>query len=394
MEERLMTKPESEWDPTAYEDVADRMAQMADIRRRCPVAYTEARGGQWTVSRYKDLVAVASDPATFSNGKAPRFGRRLPPLEVDPPEHSIFRRALQSFWLPSRMRKLEPSIQAATDSLLHPLLERGEGDLARGLAYPLPVMALCAQLDISFEHWEQVKTWAEESLGAESPDAEERALAKVAHDHLMSLASRIVSERRLNPRDPEDDITSAMLALEIDGEPIDDDLVAGVLRLLISAGHNSTTNALGNTFLYLATNQDAQDALRAAPEKIPVAVEELLRWESPVQEMPRWATADAEIHGRSIREGDRLGMLWAAGNRDEEIFPEPDACILDRKPNRHLAFGYGIHTCIGAPMARMELKIAVRELLSRTRRFEVAGEVVRKPYHHMGVSHLPTAFTF
>jgi cytochrome P450 len=108
--------------------------------------------------------------------------------------------------------------------------------------------------------------------------------------------------------------------------------------------------------------------------------------------MPRWATKDVELGERHIRAGDKVGLLWASGNRDDAVFPEPDVCVLDRRPNRHLAFGYGIHTCIGAPLARMELRLAVEELLARTRRFSIAGEVVRSQYHHMGVKTLPVTF--
>jgi cytochrome P450 len=389
-----MSHRQSEWDPNLHDEVDDRMAQLAEMRATCPVAYTGARGGQWTVARYKDLMAVASDPATFSNGKAPRFGRRLPPLEVDPPEHMTFRRTLQRFWLPSRIKALEPRVQASAASLLDPLIERGGGDLARDYAYPLPVFALCALLGISDENWGDIKRWAEESLGAESDDPDERNAARAAHDHLMAHAHQIVADRRLNPRNPEEDVATALLDLEVEGVTIDDDLVAGVLRLLISAGHNSTTNALGNILLYLAGNPDAQELLRQEPERIPQAMEELLRYATPVQDMPRYATRDVELAGRTISAGDRLGLLWGSGNRDEEIFEEPDRCILDRRPNRHLAFGYGIHTCLGAPMARMELRVAVHELLSRTRSFSVDGEVKRKGYHHMGVSHLPLRFEF
>lgn len=359
------------------------------MRRQCPVARTDIKGGMWTVLGYQELVDVASDPASFSNGGAPRWGRRLPPLEIDPPEHTPFRRILQRFWLPSRIRAMEPSVRASAVELLSPLLVNGGGDFAKGYAYPLPVMALCELLGVESTYWDDIKVWSEESLGAESHDERERASARKAHDHLMAHAHAIVADRIVRPRDPEIDIASALLAAEVESRKLDQELIAGVLRILISAGHNSTTNALGNVVLYLAENRDAQDLLRREPDRIPGAMEELLRWASPVQELPRYATKDVEVGGRQIKAGDRLGMLWGAGNRDETVFTEPDRCILDRKPNRHLAFGHGIHTCLGAPMARMELRVAVEELLARTTSFEIAGEVQRKPYHHMGVSRLP-----
>jgi cytochrome P450 len=362
---------------------------MREVRQKCPVAGTDLRGGVWTVLGYKALVEIASDPKTFSNGLAPRFGRKLPPLELDPPEHTVFRRLLRPFWLPSGIAAMEPSVRASAVSLMQPLIDSGGGDLARGLAYPLPVMALCALLRISKENWDNIKLWAETSLGAESRDPAERAVAVEAHERLVDHAREMVEDRQAHPQDPEEDIASALLAARIDGEALDPELIAGVLRLLISAGHNSTTNGMGNVLLYLAEHPEAQAELRRRPEIIPAAIEELLRWQSPVQELARWATRDVELCGRQIKAGDRLGMLWGAGNRDETVFPDPDACIFERTPNRHLAFGSGIHQCLGAPMARMELRVVVEELLSRTESFEVAGPVERKPYHHMGVSRLP-----
>jgi len=384
-----MSDVKPDWNPAEHEGVQARMEQMAEVRARCPVARTDLRGGMWTVLGYQELVGVASDPGTFSNGGSPRFGRKLPPLEVDPPEHGDFRRILQRFWLPSRIRAMEPSVRASTIALLEPLVAAGGGDFAVDLAYPLPVMALCTLLGVEDRYWPDIKRWSEESLAAESTDAKERAQARAAHEHLLAHAHGIVADRKAHLRDTETDIASALLAAEVDGQKLDEDLIAGVLRILISAGHNSTTNALGNIVLYLAENPEEQEWLRARPERIPVAIEELLRFATPVQELPRYATCDTDLAGREIKAGDRIGMLWGSGNRDTRVFEQADRCLLDRRPNRHLAFGHGIHTCLGAPMARMELRVALEELLARTTSFALAGEAVRKPYHHMGVSYLP-----
>jgi cytochrome P450 family 130 len=389
-----MSKPEDirseiTWNPAEHTDVDARMAQMADMRARCPVGFTNARAPHWTVSRYKDLQQVALDADTYSNAGAPRFGRPLPPLEVDPPVHGLYRAALQKFFLPSRVRALEPVVLGCARQLLAPILSRGGGDLVREFANPLPVYALCAILGLDPSRWEDLKRLGELQLGIESPDPEEQATAQDAHTQLMTLAEEVIAERRRHPREPGEDVVATFLAMEVDGKPLDDGLIAGMIRLFISAGHNSTTNALGNMLLYLARNSDAQSALRADPSGIPVAVEELLRFESPVQEMFRWATCDSELGGQAIGAGDRVGLLWGSGNRDEAIFPEADRCLLDRRPNRHLAFGYGIHTCLGAPVARMELRVALSEILQQSSNFALAGEVLRKPFHHMGVYRLP-----
>lgn len=389
-----MTDSRIEWDPAEFDNVDERMAQLKQVRAECPVGFTTRRAPHWTVARYKDVQAVAKDAGLFSNGGAPRFGRPLPPLEVDPPVHSTFRSALQGFFLPTRVQALELKVRNCTSELLDPLLARGSGDLVREFANPLPVFALCEMLGLDRSDWTELKRLGELQLGAESPDPAEREAALAAHDELMARANAIVAERRRQPRETGKDVISTFLAMEVEGKPLDDEMVAGMIRLFISAGHNSTTNGLGNALLYLARNQEEQDLLRREPERLPVAIEELLRFESPVQEMFRWATADCELGGQAIRRGDRIGLLWGSGNRDEEVFPDPDTCILDRRPNRHLAFGHGIHMCLGAPVARMELRVALTEVLSRTRRFEVDGEVIRKPFHHMGVYQLPVRFTF
>lgn len=389
MNEPRNVNPDIVWDPSEHTEVDARMAQLAQVRAQCPVGFTQARSPHWTVARYKDLQRVALDAQSFSNGGAPRFGRPLPPLEVDPPVHALYRSALQKFFLPSRVRALEPVVLASTRHLLDPLVSKGSGDLVREFANPLPVYALCAILGLDASRWEDLKRLGEQQLGIESSDPQEQAAAQAAHGELMAIANDIIADRRRHQREPGEDIVATFLAMEVDGEPLDDAFIAGMIRLFISAGHNSTTNALGNMLLYLARNAEAQDLLRSDPARIPQAIEELLRFESPVQEMFRWATDEVELGGQTIKAGERVGLLWGSANRDEDIFPDADRCILDRRPNRHLAFGYGIHTCLGAPVARMELRVALTEILAQTSSFRLDGEVMRKPFHHMGVYRLP-----
>ncbi len=223
----------------------------------------------------------------------------------------------------------------------------------------------------------------------ESAVEEERRAAFRAHETIMERARAIVADRQANPRDPAKDITAALLALEFKGEPISPERVAATLRLLLSAGHSSTTSALGNTLLYLATHLAVQERLRADGDGIPMAIEELLRCEAPVQAMPRYAAKDTQLGERQIGAGDRVSLHWGSANRDERIFPDPDRYILDRRPNRHLTFGNGIHRCIGAPLARLEIRKAVEKLLKRTRRFEVSGDVERTRFQQIGVAALP-----
>ncbi len=385
------TRPD--WDPTAPKDVPTRIAQMNDTRATCPVAHMNRNGGSYALLRYDDLTAAARDPETFSNAGAPRYDKPLPPLEYDPPAHPAYRALLQGFFTPPRVRALEPRVRESAIDLLQPLLANGGGDFAKLYSYPLPVLGLCALLNVPAQDWSDIKAWAEHTLLQDSDDPAERAFAGASHERILVYARALLAERRTNPRPPEDDIASALIAARIDGEPLDDEFMALTLRILISAGHNSTTSAIGNSILHLARNLEDQDKLRADPELIPLAVEEFLRLETPVQEMPRWTTKPVSIAGREIPAGARIAMFWASGNRDEAAFPDTERCILDRRPNRHLAFGHGIHTCLGAPMARMEIRVALEELLARTTRFEIAGDVQRAEFHRMGVVALPLKLT-
>jgi len=384
-----MTDRSIDWDPTAPDTVPERFEQMNDMRGRCPVAWNNRHGGEWSLLRYEDVVATALDPATFSNAGASRYAKPLPPLEFDPPEHGDYRRLVAGFFMPKRIQALELRVRQMAIDLIDPLIAQGGGDLAKDLSYPLPALGLCALLNIEGGHWGEIKAWSEATLLRDSDDPAERAIADAGHERILEFGLEMIAERRVNPRDPDDDVTSTLMAARVNGEAFDDDFIARALRIFISAGHNSTTSALGNALLFLAEHPDAQQLLRSEPSRIPAAVEEILRWETPVQEMPRWAVRDVEIGGRQIKAGERIALFWAAANRDAEAFPDADQCILDRKPNRHVAFGQGIHMCLGAPMARMEIRVALETLLARSRAFVLAGKPERARFHRMGVTALP-----
>jgi cytochrome P450 len=381
--------PVPDWDPGEPRTVPERMEQLKQMRERCPVAYTDRGDGYWTLLRHADIVAAALDPQTFGNSGPPRHGVHMPPLEIDPPAHREFRFLLNPFFMPKRVQALEPRVRAIAQRLIEPLLEKGEGDLAKELSYPLPVLTLCALLDLPEEVWPRVKRLSEETLLVESHDPDEKALARAAHQELMVYARELIEERKRNPREPNTDIASAIAAAQIEGKPIEPEAAAAMVRLLISAGHNSTTSGLGNALLYLAGHPQEQQRLRENPGELPAAIEELLRYETPVQAMPRYLRKEVQLHGRQIKAGERIDLVFAAANRDEQVFAQADQCVLDRKPNRHVAFGHGIHTCLGAPIARMEIRVGLELLLAKTRNFSIAGEVKRPPYHRLGVESLP-----
>ena len=385
--------PAPNWNSAGPEMQDDPLGTMAQIRAHIPVPFSDVgrngRGPHWSLMTHRDIVEAARDTDTFRNVGASRFPHRRPPLEADPPEHGHFRRALQPFFGAARMQALEVQVRADAIRLLDPLLDARGGDAARQFARPLPPRALLTLLGQPLDDWDTIKAWSEDVYLQGSPTDDERRRFEIANDGLWGYSRAMVTDRQQSPRDPEQDLVSALLATRADGEPLDPDLVAGVVRLLLAAGHDSTTSAVGIVLHYLARTPADQARLRADLSLVPNAVEEMLRFETPVFAMPRVVAHDVELHGRHLKAGDRVFLYFASGNRDAAAFDDPDRCIVDRRPNPHLAFGHGIHRCVGAPLARLELRVALEEWLKRTHEFGLAGEVTYQAWHRLGPRSLP-----
>jgi cytochrome P450 len=352
---------------------AQRLAEYQRLREECPVAWADDHGGFWTLTRHADVKEAARQPATFASGAPfimmPNFGDQIP-ISLNPPEHVGYRRLLNRYFSAGAMAQLEPRIRGFVVEQLEPLLAAGEGDVVSGFCQPLPARVLAALLNLPdaayLELVEQIAGF--ERMGWD-PGKVGAVIAEVFGNHI----GRVVAERRSEPLDPETDLLSGVMAAEVNGEPLPDDIVIQIGVQLIAAGHATTADALGGVMYRLATNPDIQMELRRHPEKIPTAVEEFLRIETPLPEIARDATQDVELHGRTIRAGDRVALNYGAANRDPEAFEHPTACIIERTPNDHLAFGSGIHKCLGAPVARLELRLALEEVLARTTEIELAG---------------------
>jgi cytochrome P450 len=379
------------FDPRDPALAADPHSTFARLRRRCPVAWTDRWGGFWALTRYDDLMAVAGDHRTFSNAvqnvvpHVARPGPRLAPLNVDPPEHTRRRRAINPTLKPRRVARLEPAIRRSVVELLLPLVERGEADLVRELAFPLPAYALADYLGVPGEEGLRMRAATERYTRA----LEEGSVEEVGRTtaEMTGFVRRLVAERRGRPADPERDLTTGLLRAQRDE---DGDLVTiESIRQVIAAGTIGVTLALASAIRHLAEWRDHQELLRARPDLIPAAVEELLRLYSPNLGFARTATREVEIRGRRIQAGDVVALVYASGNRDEAAFPDPDRFVLDR-PREHLAFGHGIHKCPGAPLARLEIRIALEELLRRTSVFELAGPVAWSRWPEYGPASLPT----
>ena len=392
--------PEADWNPDVPELLDDVPGALAEVRERCPVPYAiqPDGSGYFAFTRYEDIVAAALDPQSYSSASLRLMpdGLRRVPIELDPPEHTAYRRLLQPYFSQRRLAILEPRVRRFAGDLLQPLIEAGRADVAAGFTYPFPTRVLCATLNIPDEDWARLKLWAADASNRDPRRGNQRASqSPVGHEAFMAYARAMIAVRRREPLDPADDMTSGLLAARIDGQPLSDDAILGILRLMLSAGHNSTTISLGIVIAFLAEHQQAQTELRARPALIPDAIEEILRYHTPVvaNASPRVVTQDVEVRGRALQAGDQVVLVWGSGNRDDEAFAEADRCVLDRSPNRHLVFGYGVHRCIGAPVARQELRIAIEELLARTTSFALNGPVERGHWwRQRGPTVLPLRF--
>ncbi|HZR80975.1 MAG TPA: cytochrome P450 [Candidatus Binatia bacterium] len=350
--------------------------------------------------RYDDVLAILRDAAGWSSDIPLPPGIELPPdfapsmLITDPPEHGRLRGLVNQAFTPRMVARLEDRIRAVADELLDDALERGRVDLIESFTHPLPVIVIAEMIGVPVGDREDFKRWSDElveDLGtgilAFSPDQLDRQ-ARIRGE-MARYFEPLIAARRADPRE---DLLSGLVAAELEGSRLSFNEMISMLVLLLVAGNETTTNLIGNAALALLREGGQLARLRADRGLLASAVDEVLRWDSPVQATVRRATRRAEIRGHTVAEGE-LALVWiGSANRDEEIFPDPDRFDVARDPNRHIAFGFGTHYCLGANLARLEARIALDALLGRTRSFErVAGEPVARTESFIlrGVRKLP-----
>jgi cytochrome P450 len=387
--------PPPSFDPLSDDALRDPHAAHRDLRARCPIARSERWGGFWVLSRYDDILAVTRDHLTYVNSvqnvvpAVTTTGRR-PPLHFDPPEHTLWRKAMSGPFKAGALAELEPHTRAHTVRLLTPLLERGRCELVSELAGTLPVHVLCAFLHAQDAVTpEQIEQLSREFLQA-FQDRDSQALETTSR-RLYALAAAILDLRRQSPLDPERDVASALLAMRIDEASPSEDLLQGALRQLLVAGHVAVTMMIGSCARHLAEHLELQRQLREDPSKIERALDELLRLYTPNQAFCRTASHEVALHGATIRPREPVVLLYPSANRDEAAFEAPDQFRWDRA-RKHVAFGNGVHKCPGEQLARLELRVFLEELLARTRRFELAGEVELARWPEYGPRRLPLRF--
>lgn len=388
-----------DWDPLDPSATPDLMDAYAHLRAECPVAHTARHGGYWTLTRHADVVAAAQNTATFRSEQPfveNPFQERMIPLVLNPPEHGLYRRMLNQYFAPARMQAIEPRIRELVIEHLTPLMENGHGDLVRDLAYPLPARVLCSFLNLPDESWKALKALSnqrqQEIVSNHEALHDPNRAAKLDLD-FRSYVKEVVARRRMQPLDPARDLISGVITEKIGGEPLSDETVIAIVGQMVAAGHSTTTRALSSAFQFLVTSVEIQSRLRAERGLIESAVEEFLRLAPPLHQLGRTLTRDVTVEGRELSSGDLIALSWASANRDAAAFPNPDECVIDRMPNRHLTFGVGIHKCIGAPLARLELRIALEELVQRTAL--IAPDASAKPVtgFRSGFDSLPVRFS-
>ena len=362
------------FDPSDEDVVVDPYPSYAALRESCPVAHSDACGGFWMLSKYDSVQTVAGQPVLFSsNGGAtfPPVGNqvRAIPLEIDPPEHGKYRTLLQPWFSPAAVAKLTDNIRAVTRDLLDGFADRGHGDLVQELAIPLPSMVIANMMGFPQEDWSTFSHLADRMCETSRVMDEEANL-----EAAMNVFAYIAGEVARREETPLDDMITQLMNTEVDGKKMTDDQLLGMIFFVWIAGHETTVGGIGFALWYLATHPQVKQRLLEDRSLIPAAVEETLRLGSPVQHVMRTLTQDATVGGCPIPKGDRVVLSWGSANRDADVFPEPDELRIDRRPNRHLAFGFGVHRCLGAPLARLELRVMLEEVLDRIPDFRLTDE--------------------
>jgi cytochrome P450 len=407
MTEQLGTEARStprvtvDFDHHSPDIASDPYPSYAQLRGRCPVAWSTRHGGFWVLSDYASVYAASQDDETFRSAPTVAlpeqpYGIRNIPIDTDNPETEQLRRILLAGYSPGAVRKLEPGISAMADELIDGFAGAGSCDLVRDYAMPLPARIVLRVIGLDdgsaegdwFWYVERIHTIIHGMTG----DTEGTVAAG------MELAGRIVEH--MNRRRESGDYSGqlgALLTAEVDGAPLSDMDVMSYVFLLLFGGLDTTTAALANALVVLDRDRSLRTTLIEHPEKTATAVEEFLRFESPVQSLGRTISRDVEFGGQRMRAGERALLMWASANRDPAAFTDPDTVDLDRSPNRHLAFGVGLHRCLGSNLGRAMFHIMLERLLARVPDYRVTEDPTPHRYADSAIvyalHHLPVAFT-
>ncbi|OMC39555.1 hypothetical protein A5742_04890 [Mycolicibacterium fortuitum] len=376
----------SDWDPLSDLSVADPVAADAEMRNRCPVAYSDAWGGFWALFKFDDVKQAARDHETFTASQriiVPEPGRGpWLPLQSDPPAHKGYRDVVAPLFRASRLASFEPVLRTMTNELIDAFANDTEVDVIDKLARPLPALAIALLLGLPSSDWELLRRWSDTQI--EAMGSGDLAAIDAIQQEMVDYFDKQLEQRR---NAPSDDVISSMMAAQIDGRQLTVDELRGIFLLLIVAGHETTTNAIGSILIHLAQHPAKRRMLIEDPDAMNNAIEEFVRFVAPVRAGARTTSREVEIGGRTLPEGARVVLMFSSGSRDDEHFERADECQLHRRgAGKHLAFGTGVHRCLGEHLARLELRVVTREFLRRFADFEVVGSPIPSMWPVQGYS--------
>ncbi|MEE3328334.1 MAG: cytochrome P450 [Myxococcota bacterium] len=360
------------YDP-ADEAFPDRAFEIYRTLRDVHPVYHSAARESWVLSRYEDVKAAAADTDTFSSEQT-SISTGLRPMiqQMDPPRHDAVRNLLWKAMTPRRVAAMEPRVRELARGLIGAFLDRGEGDLLHDFASQLPSLVIGELIGIPPERRAAFLGWTEALITA-NPAVEWEA------NPFEAIYGEFADLLAMRRRERQADLMSALIDAELDGKKLDEDELLGFCFLLVVGGNDTTTNLIANGAVLLARHPDQRRELTDDPSLIPGAVEEMLRYDSPTQALPRRATRDVSLHGVQIEKGEEVSLLWGAANHDDRRFKEPERFDIHRASNHHLALGHGIHFCMGSHLARLEGRVAVDELLRALPDFTLQTEPVWQP---------------
>ena len=356
-----------DWDPKSNEVTRDQRAAYDDMRRRCPVAHSEFMG--WSLFRHEDVTRVLHDHKTFSNAVSQHLSV---PNGMNPPEHTAYRRIIEPYFSPERMTAFEPICRDIVVKLVRDLAARPEVEFMADAALPFAEQVQCAFLGWPAELHGRLANWTRKNHTA-TLEQNRQALSEIALE-FENLIDHLLETRRRAGATAETDITAALMNEKVWGRPLSNEEVASILRNWTVGEIGTISASVGILVQYLAEHPELQTQLRAQPNLLPPAIEEILRLHGPLVMNRRVTTRPVEIGGKKIGAGERISVNWISANRDEAAFEDAHAFRLDRDQSKNLLYGAGIHYCPGAPLARLELRVFLEELLARTRELTLMPE--------------------